>query len=476
MEEEANQFNEPKENSNNNNNNNSKKTIKIVVISLVILTLIIAGILAYTLLKPKTEKCGDGICDSKENAKKCPQDCKSGNGNGGGNGGTTSYCGDKTCNNGETCSTCSDDCGTCSGNGGTTPAADSPFGAHGQIDYSIPASIGVEWQRIAGPDSLAFGASVFNFESALKEARQNNLGVIVTVHAGNKEYPADIEGYKQFLRDSINKYKNDVQYYQIENEPDNNRYWEDTPENYAKLLKDSYVVIKEECADCKVVIGGAVTMKFPIGDTNFYDSVLSELKSYSECSNGCYDIFDIHAASCDVCLDSKANVNCDAGECSYGFIANAYNNAKNIQAEYGFNNPIWSTEFGYLASTIETTQKTLIKSFVYALNLGFEKLFWRVAEDCCKIYSNEPTGTYYAYKTLIEQIKGYSSITKITDSQYKFSVNEKNIYILWCDSGTCALPSEITGSVKVTDFIGIETTKSASSITLNSDAIFLEQA
>lgn len=71
--------------------------------------------------------CGNGVCESGENAGNCSQDCGTcGDGFCGwgehctncvADCGTCPYCGDGACNNGETCATCSGDCGSCCGNG-----------------------------------------------------------------------------------------------------------------------------------------------------------------------------------------------------------------------------------------------------------------------------------------------------------------------------------------------------------------------
>jgi hypothetical protein len=353
---------------------------------------------------------------------------------------------------------------------------DSPFGAHGRLyNDELLSRMGIRWTRLAGPQGLHDSAETqINFERALNNATQNNLQVIVTVKTDGHKYPEDINAYKEFLRNAVNKYKDKVKYYQIENEPAGKRFWHDTPENYARLLKEAYLTIKEACPECKVVMAGATSGKFSSGDGDFYESVFKVLKADSDCKEtGCHDIFDLHTASCDVCLNP--GIDCSPDGCS--LIKRAFDTARNLQNKYGFIKPIWSTEFGYLKGSLINTQKSLIKSFVYALDLGYEKLFWRVAEDCCKILdNNQPTNTYYAYKTLIKKIGGYSTLTKIADGQYKFTFSDKNpVYVLWCDSGNCALPSGIKGSVRVTNYLGNEEVMDASQITLTESPVFVEK-
>ena len=82
-----------------------------------------------------------------------------------------------------------------------------------------------------------------------------------------------------------------------------------------------------------------------------------------------------------------------------------------------------------------------------------------------------PRPAYTAYKTMTSKLAGFSSVTKITDTQYKFIVNGKSVYVLW---GSGNIPSEITGTVKVTDYLGNEQTMDASQIVLTDSPIFVE--
>ncbi|MBI5526875.1 MAG: hypothetical protein HY897_11125 [Deltaproteobacteria bacterium] len=48
------------------------------------------------------------------------------------------------------------------------------------------------------------------------------------------------------------------------------------------------------------------------------------------------------------------------------------------------------------------------------------------------------------------------------------------VCVLWCDSGSCPLHSEIQGTVKVTDYLGNVETKSASLVVLTRSPVFVE--
>jgi hypothetical protein len=82
---------------------------------------------------------------------------------------------------------------------------------------------------------------------------------------------------------------------------------------------------------------------------------------------------------------------------------------------------------------------------------------------------------YNAYKIMTSKLAGFTSVEKMTDTQYKFIVNEKSVYVLWCDSESCSLPSEIIGTVKLTDYLGNEEIKNANQITLGESPVFVEE-
>ncbi len=79
--------------------------------------------------------------------------------------------------------------------------------------------------------------------------------------------------------------------------------------------------------------------------------------------------------------------------------------------------------------------------------------------------------TYYAMRTMVEKLDYFTSAQKLSSGQYKFIVNNRPVYVLW---GAGSVPSEITGTVTVTDIYGSETLLDASQITLSDSPIFVE--
>ncbi|HDH04844.1 MAG TPA: hypothetical protein ENH01_03900 [Nitrospirae bacterium] len=411
---------------------------------------------------------------------------------------TCSELGGNVCSSSQTCSgswlDASDEDYCC--NGSCTDATtffsgDSPFGAHG--GYEGLNGIGVKYKRnTANPCGLVWDLIEPNydgvydwsaFEGCVDTADSLGIKLMVSITSMNTQdqiscgkctgndgfcdrlNPCNWTKYEDFLKTAIGLYGSRIRYWQLENEPSyNGHFYIDTPENYAELLSRSYSIIKENCQDCEVVVAGMAGYNTAVED--YYSNILSSLQNRPECvQSGCFDIIDTHAG----------------GEATgwYDELGNIYSEVSSLFSGFGFpGKPVWSTEFGSLnCGTTNNMGQALIKLYSSGLFAGFKKLFWRVSEcPSWIIEKGEKTDTYYAYKTLISKIEGFNSIKKISDGQYKFSVNGKNVYVLWCDSGSCSIPPEITGTVFVTDYLGSETTMDAYKMKLTESPVFVEAA
>jgi hypothetical protein len=78
---------------------------------------------------------------------------------------------------------------------------------------------------------------------------------------------------------------------------------------------------------------------------------------------------------------------------------------------------------------------------------------------------------YYAMRTLMEKLDYFTSVQTLSSGQYKFMVNNKPVYVLW---GRGSVPSEITGTVLVTDISGIAQQRQAPQVTLNDSPVYVE--
>ena len=72
---------------------------------------------------------------------------------------------------------------------------------------------------------------------------------------------------------------------------------------------------------------------------------------------------------------------------------------------------------------------------------------------------------------MVAKIDYFTSVKKISESQYKFIDNGNPVYVLW---GLGSIRDEISGALKVTDIYGNESQTDASGLELNNSPIFME--
>lgn len=464
-------------------------------------------------------KCGDGICDAKEqnNPSLCPKDCGEL---------TTSTikppltqpgkCGNGICDADESCSSCPSDCGSC-----PVPSTESHFGVQGAIvnfpDEMKEAGIEITrdwivWAEIEPEDNL------YNWvEMDKKVQAANNAGIEVLgyfrempIWARNMKNPKcnktikiflidacepkDINDFREFAEEVAKRYDGkhghgEMKYIGIFNEVQG--FSEMNSTEYEPWILNGYQAVKQGNPNAQVLLGAVHSpLDFNGGNSgqstdDFVDAMLRDYNQY-------YDIFNFHIY-----------------QHEDGSVLESIDYIKERMGAYNVNKPIWITETATYFYNVKCNNldwyngvaKGVIRRYAQALGNGVEKVFWfpfvalpTVEENPAGVECQEPTNflkgglawslkfdnifhprpAYYTYKTMTSKLAGFSSVEKITDTQYKFNVNGDDVYVLWCDSGNCNLPLEITGNVKVTDYLGNEETEDASQITPTESPIFVE--
>jgi hypothetical protein len=300
----------------------------------------------------------------------------------------------------------------------------------------------------------------------------------------------DWNDFKEFAKNVAERYdgKNaslgEMKYIGIWNEVQG--FSEMNSTEYGPWLINGYQAIKKGNPNAQVLLGAVHSpLDFPHAK-DFIDTMIEEYSEY-------YDIFNFHIYQYD---DSAV------GETI------AY--MKDRMDYYGVDKPMWLTETATFFTTVkcgdnlswyDTVAKGVIKRYAQALGNDVEKVFWfafvglpTVEEDSRGVECGEPTNflkgglgwdvkpdstfhprsAYFTYQLMTSKLAGFTSAEKITDTQYRFSVKNKEVYVLWCDSGTCTIPSEISGSVTVTDYLGNKETKDASEVIIDERPIFVE--
>lgn len=450
---------------------------------------------------------------------------------------------------------------------------DSPFGIHGPKvipNPSIPSDmlvgfdnykalkeVGAKWVRHNAAEGLTWDdvekeLGVYDWSKTdyiFGQTYKQGIHMVVAITAYNHldrpeigYIPQNMQAYLKFLKTAVERYDGDgvndapgspiVDLWQIENEVDNGFFWKDTPQNYAKLLKESYKAIKEVNPKAKVAISSVATLP---GFYNFYVKVLDELArdktKYS-------DILDFHWFPF---FESEYNFLTLPTSQTKFYLKEYIRNIKQTLSKYGYGNiPIFITETAQysdapahnpfvepISPEFHSEKKQaidLLKLYVYPLVNGVDKIFWVTLTELHNFDVTTPNGVwdnvglinnpqndgqshkklaYYTYKKVVEVLEGsdWNNIQTIQEKDdvyiYKFIKNGKPIWVVWNDnspskqitiSGISLSQAKITEAIPkyelgkdVTDYNNAFNTETKSvgsgkiTITLKDKPVFVEE-
>ncbi|NOY97732.1 MAG: hypothetical protein GXP40_00805 [Chloroflexi bacterium] len=398
------------------------------------------------------------------------------------------------------------------------PYEDSPFGFLGQyMDSPITervyaayggyseiqatyVDLGVHWDRGSGKNGAAtWGALERNidgyrdmFNRYVNVANKNDVNLLITINPGysKKEYgdylPTDLKAYSEFVKSLVRSYPT-VKHWQIHNEVNGNVFWKDTPQNYAILVRTTSDAIRENCPDCKIVLGSSININAsgePLQMETYFEPFFQAL---NRMGNNYFDVFDYHF------FPPKGST----PETYYRALDDGIASVKNLLGQYNYaDSEVWITETmifttdGMSSSEIlnlpveyqtisETQQATaLFKTHITALSLGVKKIFWNKLTEgpwfdfmfnrCGLVRHPNISGStdkklaYYTYKLMVETLDGsdWKSIDKIQDSNgvnvFEFDNNNNPAWIAWNDNTGAAqitITNIVSDSLKVTEVV-----------------------
>ncbi len=294
--------------------------------------------------------------------------------------------------------------------------------------------------------------------------------------------PRDINDFRTFAKMVAERYdgrhgNGSVKYYEILNEVTMPIFFDLKHTEYEPWLINGYEAVKEGNPDAKVLIGGFVN---PLDAREFVDRMLREDSQY-------FDIVSFH-------FYSKTDA----------MLIKSTQYLKGRMQELGVNKPVWLTETATVANPNEAgfekrVAEGVIKRYAIAFGEGVEEAFWwpllglpmpkeypgapqkpdklgclALAWGLKAIHDFHPRPAYEAYRVMTSKLSGFSAVTKISETEYAFTVHGKSVYVLWCDAGSCSIPGGISGTVTVTDILGHAQTQQASEIALTKSPVFIE--
>jgi len=346
--------------------------------------------------------------------------------------------------------------------------ADSPFGLFGPYEYRLNSKSAFSTEEINGHLQDIGIRWVQEMPSGVSQLPEEiNIYSRVGREGGFRPLYGDIDRYKTDLRKALSTSLKKVKFIEIDTEPSGLRPplgWRGYPREYAAFLKATYETIKSVRPDCLVVLGGIPG----VGKGEADGSHVRFLR----------EILDAGAAKYFDAFEFKLHHH-NAGD--YREIETKMRTYGNILSDYGLDinkipvfleTAVHDGAPGYpnghhlssldLQSQTETEQAVgLVKTFVFALAQGVDKIFWNQMVElysfggsntnpfnCYGLINNKSNDgqshkklSYYTYKKLVETLEGcaWNKIQSIQESEniyiYKFSKGNKNIWVAWNDTG-----------------------------------------
>lgn len=253
--------------------------------------------------------------------------------------------------------------------------------------YTMLEDAGASWARVGAywPYADRNGKAARDWSTTdehIAAAKRHNMTIVGAISGyaawangskGDWYVPADPTEYANFVRDTVNRYKADVHYWEIWNEPNLNEFWAPTanPAGYAKLLRAAYLAVKQADPTAKVVFGGICRNHY-----GYLNSVYTALNAYPDAAanNNFFDILAVHPYA-----DDRAPESTDPAQIWGGADRNFSGLPKMKQAmvaQGDIDKHIIVTEFGWVVTDISWT-----KGVGTALQADYLKRAYAMAQD-----------------------------------------------------------------------------------------------
>lgn len=259
-------------------------------------------------------------------------------------------------------------------------------------------------------------------------------------HTGHAKMPKELKHWKSFVRQIVERYSDKkhggIRYFALVNEPAVPVFWNDSPENYAHLLRATYFALKDANPQALLVLGSIpieVVVNQP-SRQDFFPKVLRYRFEDGSRAEDYFDVVDIHV---------------------YSEPASFKKYIKQVKGWLSRPKPMIMTETGSSSDpkygSLKKQAQDVIKRFVTALGLGIEAITWQPLFDHKPVGLSHmdrfdkvgllddglnPKPAYYTFQLMVKKLKGFKTVRTLAPGQYEFSfTNKESVYVLWNDNG-----------------------------------------
>ena len=291
--------------------------------------------------------------------------------------------------------------------------------------------------------------------------------------------------FAEYVHFLASRYKGQVSYYQVWNEPDfpsgdlgagakdangRTRYWTGSVQEYVRLLQVAHTIIKGVDPAAKVATGG-------LGYEKYLAAILDN-------GGGKYfDVVDFHAYGTD---KSSSNGVLNS---AWGFLGR-YNALKQTLTSKGVSGKTFSvSETGFTANNQAEQASYVAKVFATGAGLGdMETVQWAVFTNpghnniglIDQSTLSQKTQGYHAYKFATSQLKNATPTGKLTGTNvqgYSFKrADGKPLYVVWSSASSASVTLPV-GAGQVLDKLGKAKSASFSggklNLSLTSDPVYV---
>lgn len=320
--------------------------------------------------------------------------------------------------------------------------------------------------------------------------------------------PEHMDAFKQFVTDIVKRYQREpynINIWEIDNEPDRTGDWThqigqgcwgNDGDKYGQMLAEVYPTIKATNPYATVLMGGLAydnfteyvekdgfVREFPddvmlAGGGNYIDAHNIHFFTDFRAEWERWDpnspertAGDLPAPTCGDLYDGEG-LSYYAG--GIDVIAKATHYLNRMKTCYGVDKPLWITEVA--APGVDNSEESLHRQARYvhqvyarALSVGAVNITWYALTTPNDTYEQgllypdlSPKLSFYAYKTMTEQLKGLTFSRTFSapglEGYYFRRPSGTETLLVWGDNNPLTIPS--ASRVKIVDYLGVETTVS----------------